>query len=228
MDNAETAHTADRAIERTADRGSQPRRQPVQARSRERVEKILDAAVQLLIEEGYDAVKTNAIARRADVSIGSVYQFFPNRFAIFGALAERYREKIAHSLESHLRVGPDRPWDAALAETIDTLAAMWRTDWAFHSVWLAIQNTAELRDSREQYRNVLLRDTLTAFLRSILPHASDTEVTTIGRVTLETSNLMLDLSMRSGGPQSQDVHIIDELKLMLHSYIQAHVAAERR
>jgi len=198
----------------------------VQARSRERVEKILDAAVQLLIEEGYDAVKTNAIARRADVSIGSVYQFFPNRFAIFGALAERYREKIACSLETHLTVGRDRPWDVALAETIDTLAAMWRTDWAFHSVWLAIQNTAELRDSREQYRNVLLRDTLTGFLRTMLPHASDSEISTIGRVTLEASNLMLDVSMRSG--PTQDEHIIDELKLMLHSYLQAHVNADRR
>ena len=93
---------------RTPERGIQPRRQPVQARSRERVEKILDAAVQLLIEDGYDAVKTNAIARRAEVSIGSVYQFFPNRFAIFNALAERYREKIALSLESHLTISPTR------------------------------------------------------------------------------------------------------------------------
>lgn len=218
MDNADTA--------RGADRGIQPRRQPVQARSRERVEKILDAAVQLLIEEGYDAVKTNAIARRADVSIGSVYQFFPNRFAIFGALAERYREKIARSLDSHLKLGPNRSWEQALAETIDTLAAMWRTDWAFHSVWLAIQNTAELRDSREQYRNVLLRDTLMGFLRSILPHATDAQIGTIGRVTLETSNLMLDLSMRGGAAQGQQ--IIDELRRMLHSYIQSHVSADQR
>lgn len=217
MDETETAHTAERGI--------QPRRQPVQARSRERVERILDAAVQLLIEEGYDAVKTNAIARRAEVSIGSVYQFFPNRFAIFGALAERYREKIAHSLESHLIVGPNRTWEQALEETVDTLAAMWRTDWAFHSVWLAIQNTAELRDSREQYRNVLLRETVTGFLRNILPNAPDAQIAMIGRVTLESSNLMLDLSMRVA---PQDEHMIDELKLMLHSYIQAHVNADRR
>jgi AcrR family transcriptional regulator len=216
MDDTET---------RSTERGIQPRRQPVQARSRERVEKILDAAVQLLIEEGYDAVKTNAIARRADVSIGSVYQFFPNRFAIFGALAERYREKIGRSLETHLTIGPNRSWEEALEETVDTLAAMWRTDWAFHSVWLAIQNTVELRDSREQYRNVILRDTLTGFLHTILPHASDTEIATIGRVMLETSNLMLDLSMRGGA--AQDEYIIDELKLMLHSYMQAHVNAER-
>ena len=156
---------------RTPERGIQPRRQPVQARSRERVEKILDAAVQLLIEEGYDAVKTNAIARRADVSIGSVYQFFPNRFAIFNALAERYREKIALSLESHLTISPTRTWEVALEETMDAMAEMWRSDWAFHSVWLAIQNTAELRGSRDEYLKGLLRDTLTRFLRALMPAA---------------------------------------------------------
>ncbi len=210
---------------KSPERGIQPRRQPVQARSRERVKKILDAAVQLLIEDGYDAVKTNAIARRADVSIGSVYQFFPNRFAIFNALAERYREKIARSLESHLSISPSRSWEVALEETLDGMAEMWRNDWAFHSVWLAIQNTAELRESREQYRNVLLRETLARFVRALLPRAPDAEVASIGRVMLETSNLMLDLSMRGG--KRQDLMIIDELKLLLHSYLAAHVAARR-
>ncbi len=210
---------------KSPERGIQPRRQPVQARSRERVKKILDAAVQLLIEDGYDAVKTNAIARRADVSIGSVYQFFPNRFAIFNALAERYREKIARSLESHLSISPSRSWEVALEETLDGMAEMWRNDWALHSVWLAIQNTAELRESREQYRNVLLRETLARFVRALLPRAPDAEVASIGRVMLETSNLMLDLSMRGG--KRQDSMIIDELKLLLHSYLAAHVAARR-
>jgi AcrR family transcriptional regulator len=176
----------------------------------------------LLVEQGYDAVKTNAIARRAGVSIGSVYQFFPNRFAIFNALSERYRAKIAQSLEHHLSTGPGRSWEVALEETIDSLAEMWRTDWAFHSVWLAIQNTAELRDSREQYRNALLHETLVRFLRSIVPSASDGEVLAVGRIVLETTNLMLDLSMR-GGPE-QDGRMIRELKLMLRSYLRARVA----
>ncbi len=209
---------------RPAERGIQPRRQPVQARSRERVEKILDAAVQLLAEDGYDAVKTNAIARRAGVSIGSVYQFFPNRFAIFNALAQRYREKIAESLATHLTVGPNRSWEEALEDTIDILAEMWRSDWAFHSVWLAIQNTAELRDSREQYRDVLLREPLARFIRALLPRAPDAEIAAIGRVMLESSNLLLDLSMRRG--HAQDSRVIDELKFMLHSYLQAHIAAK--
>ena len=208
------------------ERGILPRRQPVQARSRERVERILDAAAQLLAEDGYDAVKTNAIAKRAGVSIGSVYQFFPNRFAIFNALAERYRSKINLSLERHLRPATIGSWDEAIEDTIDSLAELWRNDWAFHSVWLAIQNTAELRDSSEHYRDSLINSPLAAFLGRLVPGAPRMQVRTMGRVVLETSNLLLDLSMRSG-PQ-QDEGIIDELKFLLHRYLKGHIDAASR
>lgn len=207
----------------TLERGIQPRRQPMQARSRERVERILDAAAKLLAEDGYDAVKTNAIAKRADVSIGSVYQFFPNRFAIFNALAERYRAKISESLFVHLEPATIDSWEEALENTIDSLALLWRTDWAFHSVWLAIQNTAELRDSSEHYRHALISSPLADFFGRLLPGLPRTQILTMGRVILETSNLLLDLSMR-GGPK-QDEMIIDELKFVLHRYIKGHIEA---
>ena len=203
---------------------SSPRRVPVQARSRERVERILDAAVQLLNDEGYDAVKTNLIAKRAGVSIGSIYQFFPNRFAIFNALADRYRKKIATALSKTMGPkSPDRPWEEALEEGFESLAEMWRNDWAFHSVWLAIQNTAELTEAREQYREMLINDDLVFFLRRILPETSDSRVRTIARVMLEAGNVLLDQSMRNG--KEQDDLVIDELKFLMHSYIRGHVNA---
>jgi len=201
--------------------GIEPRRVPMQARSRERVERILDAAALLLTEEGYDAVKTNLIAKRAGVSIGSVYQFFPNRFAIFNALAGRYREKIATSLATTLGPeSPERPWEEALEDAFDRLAGMWRTDWAFHSVWLAIQNTAELSEARDQYREMLINEDLVFFLRGVLPNVSDARVQSIARVMLETGNILLDQSMRGG--EDQDPLIIDELKFLMHCYIQGH------
>lgn len=69
------------------------RRQPQQIRSLERVHRILDVAEQLFIELGYEQTTTRAIASRAAVPVGSLYQFFPDKAAIVQALANRYFEQ---------------------------------------------------------------------------------------------------------------------------------------
>lgn len=70
------------------------RRTPKQARSQQRVEQILNAAEQLFVQVGFDHTTTNAIAAHAGVSIGSLYQFFPDKDAVLAALIERYREEM--------------------------------------------------------------------------------------------------------------------------------------
>lgn len=198
--------------------GYKPRRVPVQARSRERVDRILDAAAQLLTEQGYNAVKTNHIAKRAGISIGSIYQFFPNRFAIFHALAVRYLDRVADVLSEH--IGPEAtagPWRVALDRVLDILAEMWRSDEAFHAVWMAIQNTPELRESDEHYADIFVNDILVHFLRRAT-HLEDTQrLKTIAAVIFASSQCILDYSMRNG--EEQDPMIVEELKLMLGSYI---------
>jgi AcrR family transcriptional regulator len=70
------------------------RRQPSQERGRQRIDKILDAADEVFARVGYESATTNAIARQAKTSIGSLYQFFPNKETILHALAARYQEKL--------------------------------------------------------------------------------------------------------------------------------------
>ncbi|MEL6333909.1 MAG: TetR/AcrR family transcriptional regulator, partial [Cyanobacteria bacterium J06626_26] len=78
------------------------RRQPKQARSQERVKQILDGAEQLFLDVGYDSTTTRAIAALANVSVGSLYQFFPDKEAILKALAIRYMEtQYQRFLELH-------------------------------------------------------------------------------------------------------------------------------
>lgn len=67
---------------------------PKQERSRRRYEHILETAAALFEKEGIEAVSTNHIAAAADVSIGSLYQFFPNKEAIIEALIERFLAEI--------------------------------------------------------------------------------------------------------------------------------------
>src|SRR6266851_6317665 len=70
------------------------RREPRQDRGRRRIDAIIEAASAEFAEVGYEATTTNAIARRAGTSIGSLYQFFPNKEAILEALAVYYEEQL--------------------------------------------------------------------------------------------------------------------------------------
>jgi AcrR family transcriptional regulator len=81
---------------------SSRRRQPKQRRARQTVDAVLDAAVRVLKREGFDALTTNRIAEIAGVSIGSVYQYFPDKQAIFVALHQRHVEEIDRMVESKL------------------------------------------------------------------------------------------------------------------------------
>ncbi len=73
---------------------SVPRRAPVQARSRQTVARILDAATAIADEQGVDATTTRAIADRAGVSYPSLYRFFADRDAILDELMERHCSEI--------------------------------------------------------------------------------------------------------------------------------------
>ncbi|WP_223190346.1 TetR/AcrR family transcriptional regulator [Nonomuraea terrae] len=87
-----------------------PRKQPRQQRSRETVAAILEAAAQLFQRHGYGETTTNKIAERAGVSIGSLYQYFPNKDALLVALAENCLAEVeGHVSEVFSQAGEERP-----------------------------------------------------------------------------------------------------------------------
>ncbi len=66
-----------------------PRKTPTQRRSADTVDAIIEAAARILEEQGFKGYSTNAVALRAGVSIGSLYQYFPGKDALTSALIER-------------------------------------------------------------------------------------------------------------------------------------------
>jgi AcrR family transcriptional regulator len=88
---------------------ARPRRRPVQRRSIETVEAILQAAAQVFERHGYAAGTTNRIADRAGVSIGTLYQYFPDKDAILLALTERHLQEGTSALQPLLNELIERP-----------------------------------------------------------------------------------------------------------------------
>ena len=96
-----------------------PRKTPVQRRSAATVECILEAAAHILERDGLGRLSTNAIARRAGTSIGSVYQYFPNKDAIVSALILRSHESIVAGQRSLLEDTMATPAAKAIAMMAD-------------------------------------------------------------------------------------------------------------
>ncbi|MFL6090975.1 MAG: TetR/AcrR family transcriptional regulator [Aeromicrobium sp.] len=81
---------------------SETRKVPRQKRSREMVERILAAGRTVVLRDGYDAASTNRIAAEADISPGSLYQYFPNKEAVLNAIVNRYFDDTAASVTAAL------------------------------------------------------------------------------------------------------------------------------
>ena len=107
------------------------RREPRQARSRATRERILDAAARVLAEHGYARGTTNRIAEAAGLSVGSLYQYFPNKDAV---LAELVRRHVRAGLAALAEAPLDGPLDEALAAAVEALAAVHREDQRLHQV----------------------------------------------------------------------------------------------
>ena len=103
----------------------EPRKLPKQARSQTTVETILEAAAQVFERHGYAAGTTNRIAERAGVSIGSVYQYFPNKDAILVALVHEHLAESTAMLQPHIeRLNGGARFDDALPEIVHAMVAM--------------------------------------------------------------------------------------------------------
>ena len=75
-------------------RYSEPRKSPVQARSTASVDAILKATVQVLLKVGKEKLTTTRVAARAGVSVGTLYQYFPNKSALLRAAMRLHMEEV--------------------------------------------------------------------------------------------------------------------------------------
>lgn len=98
------------------------RREPKQKRGRERVEKILLAAAQVFAQVGYATATIQQIADRSDTAVGSIYQFFPDKLAIFHALEAEHLQQIEAVKTELVSKDLRRPLVELIGEMVDVHA----------------------------------------------------------------------------------------------------------
>lgn len=126
------------------------RRLPTQARSRRRVDTVLDTAAQLIDQIGPDATTTGMIAKASGVSIGWLYDFFPNRESIFDEIVTRSLDKVTPIAEAIHDARPDDDWRGVLGAVVDALFVFYQVEPGFRVLWFSrFQSTAMIEVNRE-------------------------------------------------------------------------------
>ncbi|MFF4761855.1 TetR family transcriptional regulator [Streptomyces sp. NPDC001292] len=192
------------------------RRLPVQRRSAERFERLLDACAELLDEVGYAALTTKEVARRADVPIGTLYQFFSDREGLIGALAVRNLESFLARVAGRLEREEPEGIAGIVEVTIDEFVTMRRTIAGFGVVdFGAVGQDYVLEPTLDN--NTAVAGRLRSLTASLTGGQDDAEFEIAVRVALECADSVLKLAF-AADPQG-DARLIAECKRVLNSYL---------
>ncbi|MFJ5117442.1 MULTISPECIES: TetR family transcriptional regulator [unclassified Kitasatospora] len=217
--------SADTRSHQAAGRTGPARRRPVQQRSQERYERILDACAGLLDEAGATALTTKEVAHRAQVPIGTLYQFFSGKEDLLAALAHRnldhYLQRLDRRLSAGAPAGPAGFTDLA----VDEFVAMKRDVPGFGQVDFGLAGTSGptgFRGDRHLLDTDLDNNAAVALRLQALGGevfaAADPVALTIGlRVALEAADAVLNLAFRSD-PDGDPV-LIAECKRLVRCYL---------
>ncbi len=132
---------------------TKPRKRPQQSRSHDTVEAILTAAARILVRDGYAGTSTNRIAELAGVSIGSLYEYFPNKVAILAALRQRQHDRMLSAMSATLTDALALPLGAAVRKTIEAMVEAHSVDPALQAalMWQVPDHVSALSNSVEQH-----------------------------------------------------------------------------
>jgi AcrR family transcriptional regulator len=201
---------------------SKLRRQPKQQRGKDRVEKILDAAAAVFDAVGYEAATTHMIAAEAKTAIGSVYQFFPDKAAIFNAMELRHVERVK---EMWAQVGTLEIVQLPLRQMI-------------HALTIAVAKLFEqpvsrvvfiqFFVSRDMFQSIDESMTQEAinFMASILnrknPNLSESQCGLLAEVCVHSSNAVMLSALRSPDEQYKQ-QLTQQIEDLMVSYLEPYI-----
>jgi len=198
-----------------------PRRR--QARGERRIAQLLEAAASVFCTTGYTAASTNAIAREAGVSPGTLYQFFPNKEAIAIELGDRLMHEMREAYgEALAPVAPATPLEEAVGSAVDRFIAF-NCD---HPVFFALMHGPDIPGRIAEEHDALHATLVTrieARLASLLPDAPTADVTRTAHVCLGMYKAGLELVLAHEGAEREAY--VRELKNVLFRYLEPMIDA---
>ncbi|MEU2421254.1 TetR/AcrR family transcriptional regulator [Streptomyces sp. NPDC007851] len=203
--------------------GAVLRRTPQQARSRARLARVLEAAERVLVAEGVQALTTTRVAAEAGVSVGSLYQYLPDRDAIVDALAATYFARLEAVMAEFAHSAAAERWPDPVGVLIERYAGLYRTEHGFRALWFGSGLTDRTRAADREHKRRMADGVRRVLLA--LGVADDTEE--LGRAchaaVLAADALAQEAFRRDA---AGDTALLDEAKTMLRGYLTAIAARQ--
>ncbi|UXY31229.1 TetR/AcrR family transcriptional regulator [Streptomyces sp. HUAS TT20] len=192
------------------------RRTPRQARSKARLAQVLEAAERVLVSEGVESLTTTRVAAEAKVSVGSLYQYLPDRDAIIDALAGRYFARLEAVMEDFARAAADERWDDPVGVLIDACAAVYRTEHGFRALWFGSGLTERTREADRAHKH-RMADGVRRILLALGLAEDDEALSRACHAAFLAADALAQEAFRRG-PEG-DTALLAEARTMLRGYL---------
>jgi AcrR family transcriptional regulator len=190
---------------------------PTQARSRERLRRVLDAADDVLAAEGAEAFTTTRIAEVAGIPVGSVYRYFPDKEAIVEALALSYWSDFEDLVAAAADADEMAPLEDPGSVVIDALAAGFRAHPGFLTLWYGGLRTERVRGVTRPTRTAIA-GSVARILAVHWPDSGPAARLTAARMVVLTGDGLLREAFRQN--PDGDAALLEESKLMIDAYLR--------
>lgn len=194
------------------------RKLPRQARSQATVDAIFDATIQVLLAEGLQRLTTIRVAERAGVSVGTLYQYFPQKQALLFAVLQRHLERVLKTLTEAAESVHHKPL-STMVESIVT--AYVRVKTANLDESRALYAVAAELDAPGYVRDVQARNR--AVLEAMLKTAADAQFDDVATVTFMLSGALtgpLRLLLEGGAPKTTHRKLCEQLTSLCLGYLE--------
>lgn len=194
-----------------------PRKRPTQARARARVKRILDATRELVETRPLSAVTTTAIAERAALPVGSLYQYFPNRLAILAELARKLTKELDDTTIAALQETHQLSWHEIVDRVVDATLAGHRRNSQCVAIFRSLPPTPEFRAIATE-SNRRLAEALADHPVLRAQGRPGVNVGRVAEVAITAADAVERLAVAATDPAESEA-IADEMKKLLKAYL---------
>jgi AcrR family transcriptional regulator len=183
------------------------------------VSRILQAAAHDFAEEGVEAATVEGIAKRAGTSVGSIYQFYPNKLALYEAVGDEYLEEVRRLFDvlvSEDVVAPGTPWRPIIAATLDAFVELHRSSVTFRAIASNIVYSRRFLDAG-QALNRELADRAELVFKSLAKDIPAKRRKLLATVVIETLSALLLVAVDK--PRAQSNALMNEAKDLVERYL---------